>query len=201
MDMPYTDNHGVRIHYQVEGSGPPLILQHGFTDSLETWYELGYVGALSRERQLILVDARGHGASDKPHHTAAYTNEARARRSSENWEIFIRRFWGVYTRHSHSRSRAPTTWAILWAAGSVTLSRSTLGNGFIAWSSEAAGPKGTRASAIRSCRRCGRVGRSPSRRTALSRSPRIGDSKGDRRWRRTPKSLISFQAIFDTIRD
>ena len=44
--MPYAQNQGVRIHYQTEGAGPPLVLQHGFTDSLESWYELGYVEAL-----------------------------------------------------------------------------------------------------------------------------------------------------------
>jgi len=76
--MPYADNNGVRIHFQLEGEGQPLVLQHGFTDSLETWYELDYVDALKREHQLILVDARGHGASDKPHDTSAYSNEARA---------------------------------------------------------------------------------------------------------------------------
>jgi alpha-beta hydrolase superfamily lysophospholipase len=55
-----------------------LVLQHGFTDSLDTWYDLGYVDALKREHKLVLIDARGHGASDKPHQTSAYTNEARA---------------------------------------------------------------------------------------------------------------------------
>jgi hypothetical protein len=34
--MPYADNQGVRIHYQVEGDGPPLVMQHGFTDSIQT---------------------------------------------------------------------------------------------------------------------------------------------------------------------
>jgi pimeloyl-ACP methyl ester carboxylesterase len=76
--MPYTTNHGVRIHYQVEGEGPPLVLQHGFTDSLETWYELGYVEPLQHEYRLILVDARGHGHSDKPHTPAAYDMALRA---------------------------------------------------------------------------------------------------------------------------
>ena len=76
--MPYADNNGVRIYYQVEGKGPPLVLQHGYTDSLKTWYELGYVDALKREHQLILVDARGHGGSDKPHDTAAYAKELQA---------------------------------------------------------------------------------------------------------------------------
>jgi pimeloyl-ACP methyl ester carboxylesterase len=32
----------------------------------------GYVEALRPDYQLILVDARGHGASDKPHEPAAY---------------------------------------------------------------------------------------------------------------------------------
>ena len=39
--MPYANNHSVRIHYQVEGEGPPLVLQHGFTSSLQNWYAYG----------------------------------------------------------------------------------------------------------------------------------------------------------------
>jgi len=70
--MPYADSHGVRIHYQVEGAGPPLVLLHGFTDSLASWYEFGYVSALAPDYKLILLDARGHGGSDKPHEPAAY---------------------------------------------------------------------------------------------------------------------------------
>jgi pimeloyl-ACP methyl ester carboxylesterase len=75
--MPYANNQGIRIHYEVEGTGAPLILQHGFTDSLETWYEHGYVGTLKRDYRLILVDARGHGASDKPHDNSLYAMERR----------------------------------------------------------------------------------------------------------------------------
>jgi len=73
--MPYAVNQGVRIHYQVEGDGQPLVLQHGFTDSLETWYDLGYVEALKQDYRLILIDARGHGASDKPHEPDAYDRQ------------------------------------------------------------------------------------------------------------------------------
>jgi pimeloyl-ACP methyl ester carboxylesterase len=46
---------------------------HPFTDSLETWYKLGYVDALKSDYRLILLDARGHGNSDKPHDSDAYT--------------------------------------------------------------------------------------------------------------------------------
>jgi pimeloyl-ACP methyl ester carboxylesterase len=70
--MPYVDNGGVRIHYQVEGEGPALVLQHGFTESVVDWYESGYVERLRSDYRLILIDARGHGASDKPHDPEAY---------------------------------------------------------------------------------------------------------------------------------
>jgi pimeloyl-ACP methyl ester carboxylesterase len=76
--MPYATNNGVRIHYEREGSGPPLILQHGFTRSLEGWRDSGYVDVLKGDYELILVDARGHGMSDKPHDPAAYVPEKRA---------------------------------------------------------------------------------------------------------------------------
>ncbi len=77
-NMPYADNQGVHIHYQVEGKGPPLVLQHGFTSNLERWRQFGYVDALKQNYQLILLDARGHGASDKPHDPAAFAWDVRA---------------------------------------------------------------------------------------------------------------------------
>jgi pimeloyl-ACP methyl ester carboxylesterase len=41
------------------------------------WRYLGYVEALKNDYQLVLVDARGHGASDKPHVPEAYRMEKR----------------------------------------------------------------------------------------------------------------------------
>jgi pimeloyl-ACP methyl ester carboxylesterase len=76
--MPFANNQGVRIHYEDEGKGPPLVLQHGFSDSVQTWYDLGYVDALKLDYRLILVDARGHGASEKPHEPEAYKPECNA---------------------------------------------------------------------------------------------------------------------------
>jgi pimeloyl-ACP methyl ester carboxylesterase len=70
--MPYADNQGIRIHYTVEGEGPPLVLQHGSTSHIQAWYQNGYVEPLKPHYQLILVDARGHGASGKPHEAGAY---------------------------------------------------------------------------------------------------------------------------------
>jgi len=71
--MPYADNQGFHIHYEVEGEGPSLVVHHGFGAWLETWYDLGYVDALKDNYRLVLLDARGHGTSDKPHDREAYT--------------------------------------------------------------------------------------------------------------------------------
>jgi pimeloyl-ACP methyl ester carboxylesterase len=78
--MPFCLNGDVRLHYRIEGSaqGPPLVLQHGFSMSLHDWYELGYVAVLGDRYRLILLDARGHGASDRPHAPEAYRFTLRA---------------------------------------------------------------------------------------------------------------------------
>ena len=70
--MPYADSNGVTIHYHVEGDGPPLVLQHGFSGSLHEWHEGGYVEPLGRDYRLILTDTRGHGRSGKPHEPSDY---------------------------------------------------------------------------------------------------------------------------------
>ena len=75
--MPYVNNNGIQIHYHVDGEGPPLVLMHGFTLSLESWREFGYVEALKDDYRLILVDSRGHGASDKPHDPKNYEMDLR----------------------------------------------------------------------------------------------------------------------------
>lgn len=75
--MPYINNDGVRIFYLVDGNeeGPPLVLMHGTSNSLEDWYEAGWVKGLKDDFRLILIDHRGHGHSDKPHDTQSYSLE------------------------------------------------------------------------------------------------------------------------------
>ena len=70
--MPYATNAGIRIYYEVEGSGTPLVLHHGSFASGADWRTFGYTEELKRRNRLVLIDARGHGASDKPHDPAAY---------------------------------------------------------------------------------------------------------------------------------
>ena len=76
--MPYTFNQGEKIYYQVEGSGPALVLQHGGFGSLYDWYDYDYVSALTDEYRLILTDARAHGQSAKPHEPEKYSPQLHA---------------------------------------------------------------------------------------------------------------------------
>ncbi len=69
--MPKLDRDGVKIYYEVHGSGPPLLLTHGFSSTSTMWK--GQVEALSRSNQLILWDMRGHGQSDYPDDPNAYS--------------------------------------------------------------------------------------------------------------------------------
>lgn len=71
--MPYATNQGIRLYYEVIGQGSPIILIHGFFSGLEDWKEFGYVERLQQDYQLILLDVRGRGASDKPHNPEAYS--------------------------------------------------------------------------------------------------------------------------------
>jgi pimeloyl-ACP methyl ester carboxylesterase len=71
--MPYASNQGVRIYYEVEGKGPPLVLATGANADLTAWKVSGFRDALKDDFELVMFDARGHGRSDKPHEASAYT--------------------------------------------------------------------------------------------------------------------------------
>lgn len=75
--MPYAANDGVRIRYEVAGSGPPLVLHIGYIGGLEDWADAGYVAPLARGFRVLRLDPRGQGQSDKPHDPAAYAAPCR----------------------------------------------------------------------------------------------------------------------------
>jgi len=71
--MPMLDR-GVKIHYEVHGEGPAILLTHGFSATSAMWE--GQVEALRRRFTVITWDMRGHGRSDYPEDPAAYSEEA-----------------------------------------------------------------------------------------------------------------------------
>ena len=63
--MPYTNKNGAEIFYQVEGQGPPIILLPAFMGSLQAFYSYGFVDRLKDQFQVIGIDLRGLGESEK----------------------------------------------------------------------------------------------------------------------------------------
>lgn len=63
----FTTKDNVKIHYMVKGKGTPVILIHGYTGSAEgNWFRNGIADALAKTNQVIALDCRNHGRSDKP---------------------------------------------------------------------------------------------------------------------------------------
>jgi pimeloyl-ACP methyl ester carboxylesterase len=56
---------GVELHYcRTGGSGPPVVVSHGFTD--DGYCRLDLARELADDFDVVLYDARGHGQSDAP---------------------------------------------------------------------------------------------------------------------------------------
>jgi pimeloyl-ACP methyl ester carboxylesterase len=72
---------GTEIAYTIAGAGPDALLLHGFAaDHRVNWVVPGVVDALvAAGRRVVAYDARGHGASDKPHDPDAYADDAMAK--------------------------------------------------------------------------------------------------------------------------
>jgi pimeloyl-ACP methyl ester carboxylesterase len=60
----YVDTGQVRLHAVIGGDGPPLLLVHGWPQTWYAWRML--MPALARDFEVIAVDQRGIGLSDKP---------------------------------------------------------------------------------------------------------------------------------------
>lgn len=71
------DSNGVKIHYATEGKGEAVVLLHGWMSDSSMWGPLDTNDA-TEEFQLIALDLRGHGKSDKPHDPAKYDAEVAA---------------------------------------------------------------------------------------------------------------------------
>jgi pimeloyl-ACP methyl ester carboxylesterase len=72
--MPQVTRDGVRINYEVEGAGPPVVLYTGAGPDLRTWLMAGYGEGL-RDFRRILIDPRGQGKSDRPSRLADHRVE------------------------------------------------------------------------------------------------------------------------------
>lgn len=72
--MDRFNHEGVEIAYEVLGEGEPILLIHGFGSNVRVnWHDTGWVDLLVKNgRQVIVVDNRGHGESEKLYDTEKY---------------------------------------------------------------------------------------------------------------------------------
>ncbi len=70
----FSTSDGVGLAFADLGVGETALLLHGFaSDSRTNWVRTGVVGALlDADRRIVLLDARGHGRSEKLHDPAYY---------------------------------------------------------------------------------------------------------------------------------
>jgi 3-oxoadipate enol-lactonase len=62
--MPYANNSGVKIYWEEQGQGDPVLLIMGLGYTLDMWYRT--VPALSQHHRIITFDNRGVGRTDVP---------------------------------------------------------------------------------------------------------------------------------------
>ncbi len=76
----FTSFDTTKIYYEVKGTGYPIILVHGFSGTGQGWKNCAvYNDLLNDGYQVILIDQRGNGHSDKPHNEMAYAHDAEAK--------------------------------------------------------------------------------------------------------------------------
>ncbi len=68
----FFDSAGVRIRYVEQGSGPAVVLLHGYGGSLQGWLDAGIFADLAKDHRVVALDLRGHGLSGKPLEPKAY---------------------------------------------------------------------------------------------------------------------------------
>ena len=76
--MPILRHNSLNINYETSGSGPLLILHHGFGSWGRDWNSAGWVEALEPHATVLIFDAVGHGLSTRSHDPADHEIEQRA---------------------------------------------------------------------------------------------------------------------------
>jgi len=69
--MAHLNRAGVNIYYEVHGTGPIVLLSHGYSATSAMWTP--QIDALKAAHTLVLWDMRGHGASDSPDDPSLYS--------------------------------------------------------------------------------------------------------------------------------
>ncbi len=66
----FADSGGTKIHYVTKGTGPLVVMIHGFPDYWYTWRK--QIPALAENHQVVAMDQRGYNWSDQPEGVESY---------------------------------------------------------------------------------------------------------------------------------
>jgi pimeloyl-ACP methyl ester carboxylesterase len=73
LEHGFADSNGVKIHYVSAGSGPLVVMVHGFPDFWYSWRK--QIPALADAYRVVAIDQRGYNESDQPEGVDAYKGE------------------------------------------------------------------------------------------------------------------------------
>jgi pimeloyl-ACP methyl ester carboxylesterase len=89
----FFNSNGVKIRYVEQGTGEPIVLVHGYTENLDSWFENGVFQNLAASYHVIALDVRGMGKSGKPHDPKFY--------GTEESEDIVRLLDHLHVRRAH----------------------------------------------------------------------------------------------------
>lgn len=84
---------GIQIHARIGGSGPPLLLLHGFPQTHVCWHKVA--PKLAERFTVVATDLRGYGRSSKPKSLA--NHETYSKRATGNDQVAVMRQLGFET--------------------------------------------------------------------------------------------------------
>jgi haloacetate dehalogenase len=92
---------GVRIHTLVGGSGPPLLLLHGYPQSHLIWHRVA--GALATRFTVVATDLRGYGQSSKPPGNPDHANYSKRTMALDQLEVMRQLGFAAFAVCGHDR--------------------------------------------------------------------------------------------------
>jgi haloacetate dehalogenase len=91
----------ILISYQMGGSGPPLLLLHGFPQTKMIWHRVA--PALAKHFTVIASDLRGYGASSKPQGFADHSTYSKRAMASDQAQLMNALGFSHYGVLGHDR--------------------------------------------------------------------------------------------------
>ena len=92
---------GVEINTLVDGSGPPLLLLHGYPQSHLIWHRVA--PELAKRYTVVATDLRGYGASEKPVGLADHANYSKREMAKDQVEVMRQLGFSSFYLCGHDR--------------------------------------------------------------------------------------------------